>query len=301
MNQEFNKIFWRIGQEITPETFIQSDNYVCRQHNLLRRLIADKCHGLMPYGDSGEAAFMVKANLNNKELSVEQLVCSGATSAGYFADISNKIFASLPKKYVSIPDFADKPLYIVLRINPFEQVLIEPVILEEAPEAHASYELNIRELDNIGEDELAIIKVDSRNHTPEINSDYIPPCMSINACSKLLETYKQLKHLLTDIQSHVEHKGELFGATLYPIIMLQNELDEFPLSGQPIALLRLIRKIILTYRFFVQGVRTITLPDFLRDYNHNDMSITFNSLLSYLQSVMRVVSEGIEEDFTPRI
>jgi len=304
MEQKRNKIFWRTGQEITPDTFILADNYICSQHNLIRRLIAGMSYGLLPDAEAGDSAaksFVVNAKLNRRDIHIEKLVCSGTTGAGYLIEIDNRLWDLLPQKHLSIPEAEAKALYVVLRVNPFAQVLIEPVINEEAPTAHAAIELKVRELNRIGEDELAIIKINNCNYEPEINREYIPPCMSVNACSNLMEAYGQLKKLLSEIMKHIEKKDELFGATLYPLTMLHVDLYEFQLSSPPIELIRLVKKIMQTCRFFVPDVKTVNMPDFLRTYNHNDMSITFKALMSYLQAVIRVVSEGIEEDFTPKI
>jgi hypothetical protein len=331
--QKRNKIFWSTGLEITPDTFIHADNYICSQHNLIRRLIADKCHGLLPTfhgemetrrgepmcspnnepmyspngtsmyspdGDTGTRSFTIKAIVNNRDISIEQLVCSGTTGAGYMIEIENRILASLPQKHLSIPDSAAKALYIVLRINPFEQILIEPVVNEEAPAAHSFYELHIRELDRIGEDELAILKIDNGSHSPVIDQAYIPPCMSVDACAKFLETYGLVKKLMTEIRSHTKHKGELQGAASYPLRMLYDEFDELSTATPPGALIRLIKKIMAAWRFFIPELRHVDSPDLLRIYNHNDVSITFKALLSYLQNAARILSQG-EEDFTPQI
>lgn len=298
MKQKVNKICWRIGQEITPDTFIQADNYICSQHNLIRRLIADKCYGLLP---DGEADFAVKANLNNKDFYFEQLVCCGTTEAGYLVLFANEWQSSLPKRQLSITHSNANAFYVVLRINPYEQVLIEPVENDEAPMAHAAYELDIRELDKIAANELALIKIDNTHSSPLIANNYMPPCMSVNACAKLLETYELLKQLLTEIHSHIKRKDDIFGKISYPLAMLYDELYEFPLSSPPIALLRLIKKIILTCQLFIADIRAVDLPDLIRTYNHNDMSLTFNSLLNYLQTVNRIVGQSKEEDFTPRI
>ena len=296
MKQKAHKIFWQIGQEITPDTFIHADNYICSQHNLIRRLIAHDNYGLLPPTKTDLPLLAIQTNLNNRDLSFERLVCYGTTKAGYLIESES----GLAKKHLSIPDSETKTLYIVLQINPFEQVLIEPVTNEEAPAAHAAYELNIRELDQVGEDELAILKIDNSSYTPVIDPNYIPPCMSINACPKLLETHEKLKQLLTEIMSHIKNKGYLSGAIGYPLRMLYDEFDDFSLLNMPIELIRLMKKIARTYQFFIPDVKTINIPDWVRIYNHNDISITFKSLLSYLQSVSKTVSEG-EEDFTPQI
>jgi len=301
MEQKVHKIFWRIGQEITPETFIQADNYICSQHNLIRRLIASNNYGLLPQTEVDAPSLSIQTNVNNKDVYIEKLVCSGTTSTGYLIEMENHMVTSLPKKHLTIPDSEAKSLYIVLRVNPFEQVLINPVTNEDAPAAHYAYELNIRELDQIGEDELAIIKINNSNNTPVIDHDYIPPCMSVNSCSKLLEIYKLIKQLLTEILSHVEHKGYLVGTAIYPLRMLHDEFDEFSLLSPPVALIRLVKKIIRTCQFFIPDLRTIASPDFLREYNHNDASITFKSLLSCLQDISKIVGQGKEDDFMPRI
>jgi len=299
--QKKHRIFWRTGLEITPETFKQADNYICSRFNLIHRLIADGNYGLLPVTDTDPTSFVVKTNLNNREIAIEQLVCYGTTAAGYLIEMENNMLASFPRKYLSIPDRSAKALYVVLRINPFEQVLNEPVIDEEAPAAHADYELDIKELDQIGDDELTILKIMNSNNAPYLDPDFIPPCMSVNASPKLLDTFSQIKQLLNEIMVHVKNKGFLVGTSIYPLSMLYDELVDFPLSGQPIVLLRLMKKIIRTYQTFITDIRTLNMPDLLRVYNHNDMSITFQSLLSYLQSVAKIVGEGKEEDFTPRI
>jgi len=162
------------------------------------------------------------------------------------------------------------------------------------------YELNIRELDQIGEDELPILKIDNSSNAPIIEQGYIPPCMSVNACPKLLETYNLLKQLLTEMMSHIENKGYFVGTTIYPLRMLHDEFDDFSLSSQPVELIRLMKNIIRTCQFFISDIRAIEMPDLLRTYNHNDVSITFKSLLSYLRGISKIIAEG-EEDFTPKI
>ena len=322
-----NKIFWSIGQEITPETFIQADNYICNQHNLIRRLIADKYYGLLPPGVTGDPSIMIKANLNRLDLYIDRLVCYGITEAGYLISFDNNAlnvtssrdessslgitsslgassrFAS-PPVHFTIPNSNAKAFYVVLRVNPFEQVLIEPVDNDEAPEAHSDYSIIIRELGQITTDELAIAKIDNSNYSPIIDNSYIPPCMSVNACSQLLKTFESFKTLFAEIRSIITYKKDQFGKLMYPLTLLQFELNEFSLSDPPIALVRLIKKIITTCQFFIPDVRKIVLPDAFNTYCHNDVAIVFKSLLSCLQEVKLMVGKVEvveEEDFTPRI
>ena len=63
MKSEYHKIFWKTGQEITPETFIQADHYICAQQNLIRKFLNRQCYGLLPAGESGVPSFTVNANM----------------------------------------------------------------------------------------------------------------------------------------------------------------------------------------------------------------------------------------------
>ena len=331
MKQKYNKICWRIGQEITPDTFIQADNYISSQHNLIRRLIAGKYYGLLPPpGETGAPSLTVRANVNNRDFYLENLSCFGTTEMGYLISFENypigvasssslgvasryaaspdppgvaSRYAPLPAK-LSIPDSAASAFYVVLRINPYQQVLIEPVDNDEAPEAHAEYQLAIRELNQIAADELAIVKIDNSHYSPAIDNDYIPPCMSVNACSNLLEVFESFQTLFTEIQSIIEHKKDQFGKMMYPLILLHHELEGFSSGEPPIALVRLIKKFMATYRFFIPEVRKIAHPDALGEYCHDDVAIIFKSLLSSLHEVKMMVGKVEiveEEDFTPKI
>jgi hypothetical protein len=304
MDQSFRKIFWRIGQEITPDTFIQADNYICSQHNLIRRLIAGKYYGLLPQTEDDTPSLTIEANLNNRDIYIKYLTCNGITEAGYLVQFDDSLSGSLPKRQLSLPNSNAAAFYVVMRINPYEQVLIEPVDNEEAPEAHSDYELCIRSLDQISTNELAILKVDNSQQSPAIDGDYIPTCMAVNSGSVLLEMSTKVKNLLADIRSIIEHKKDQFGKLMYPLSLLHYELNEFSLSEPPIALIRLIKKFMMTYQFFVPDIRMVTMPDSIDEYNHNDVAIIFKSLLSCLQEVKLMIGKVeivIEEDFTPRI
>ena len=305
MEQNYKKICWRIGQEITPDTFIQADKYICSQQNLIRRLIAGKYFGLLPQTEVENPSLTIEAGLKNRDVYIKQLACNGTTASGYLALFEHDLLDVLPKQPLTLPDENATAFYVVLRVDPYEQVLIEPIENNEAPEARSSYGLLVRKLSQIEANELAILKVDNSQRTPVIDNDYIPPCMSVNASSVLLEMFATVEKLLTEIRSIIDNKKEQFGKLMYPLTLLHHELNEFSQSEPPIALIRLIKKFMMTYHFFVPDTRMIVLSDSIEAYNHNDVAIIFKSLLSSLQEVKLMIDKVemvvIEEDFTPRI
>ena len=196
-----NKIFWRAGQEITPDTFIQADNHSCSQYNLIRRLIAGAYYGLLPQEATGALSYTVKANLNNRVLHMEQITCYGTTAAGYLIQFDHNRSTALPNLQLPLPPADADAFYVVLRVDPYVQVLIEPVENEEAPEAHSAYELDIKEISQIAADELAILKINNLDGTPVVDADYIPPCSSVYACAKMRSVFEAVKTLFAEIHS----------------------------------------------------------------------------------------------------
>ena len=298
-----NRIFWRIGQEITPDTFIQADKYISCQQSLIRRLIAGKYFGLIPPCADSALSHTVKVRLDYRDVFIEQITCCGTTASGFIVQFEKDLLASLPQKQVSVPNTRAAAYYLVIRVNPYEQVLIDPVDNNEAPEAHSAFELSIKELAQIGPDELAILKLDCTGRAPAIDPDYIPPCISIDSYSKLLGIFESAKTLFTEIRTIIYAKKDQFGKLLYPLTLLHHELNEFATDSPPIALVGLIKKFILTYQYFIPDIRKIIKIDSLDTYCHNDVSIIFKSLFSFLQEIKMMVSkvEIEEEDFTPKI
>ena len=300
-----NRIFWRIGQEITPDTFIQADKYISCQHSLIRRLIAGKYFGLIPPCAESALTHTIRVRMDYRDVHVEQITCCGTTESGFIVQFTKDMLAALPHQQVSVPNTRASAYYLVLRVNPFEQVLIEPVDNNEAPEAHSAYELSIKELAQIGPDELAILKLDCTGRSQAVDPEYIPPCISIDSYSKLLNLFDSIKTLFTEIRTIIHAKKDQFGKLMYPLTLLHHELNEFAPSSPPIALVSLIKKFILTYQYFIPDIRKIINSDSLDKYCHNDISLIFKSLLSCLQEIKMMVSqveiEEEEEDFTPKI
>ena len=310
MEQSHYKIFWRIGQEITPETFIQADNYICSQQNLIRRLIANQYYGLLPQPDAGNTSLLMEARISSNDILIDELKCLGITNAGYLIDFDNSLLGETYKDHLTIPDYGSGNYYVVLRVKPFEPSLIEPVENEEAPLARPEYEINVKELGRISDDELPVMKIKAGSY-PEIDDDYIPPCMSITSSDKLMDGFRNIKDIITEINTQINLKKDQYKASIYHLHILTLELKIFPLTEPPVSLFRLIKKFVKTYIFFIPEIRVLTEPDFLSEYNHNDISIILKLLLQYLHEIHQIVSKieikeeikvvVVEEDLTPKI
>ena len=303
--EEYKKIFWRAGQEITPETFIQADNYICAQHNLIRKIINRRYYGLLPVNDETIPAFSVKADVRASEIYIEKLICYGITREGYLIEFNDDQLSSAMKDRLLIPNSIYDAGYVVIRINPFEQTLIEPVENEETPFSRPVYEFDIKELSHIKENELPILKIEVHNRRLQIDRNYIPPCMSILAHEKLLEYYRTAKQLATDIQTSLTLKKAQFRELIFPASGLFFDLDQFSLNEPPYFLIQLLKKIVKTFGFFLADIHPIDESILEMPYNHDDIAETLRTLTACLEEIRLIIGKKeervIEEDFTPKI
>jgi len=305
MKREYNKIFWRAGQEITPETFIQADNYICYQQNLIRKIMSRGFYGLLPIDDNEKQEFSVKAELDDLKIRIEQLCCRGITKDGFLIEIDDKLRPLPVKNSLSMPDCSSGKYYVVVRINPYKQVLIESVENEETPFSQPAYELDIKKLNQLIENELPILKIDFDCNFPQIDRNYIPPCTSILSHKKIFEYYLAYKQILNEILSLIRIKKEQYGQLIFPVSMHILDIEHFSLSESPNSLIQLIRKILKIFGFFIPNLQPGIEKYIIMPYNHNDTEGLFKSFYTCLDEILSLVGKEeekvIEEDFTPKI
>ena len=305
MKQEYKKIFWQAGQEITPETFIQADNYICSQHNLIRKIINRRYYGLLPVNEETAPVFSIKADLNATKIHIEKLSCHGITKEGYLIELEDNQLSSILKDRLFIPDFISGTCYVVIRIIPFAQTLIEPVENEETPFSQPVYELDVKELAHIKENELPVLKMKVNNRNYQIDWEYIPPCMSVLSHEKLLKLYWNAQQIATDILALLKFKKVQFQKLIFPASILFFDLEQFSLAEPPYFLLQLLKKIVKTFEFFLPDVHLIDDAILAAPYNHDDIAETLQVLMTCLEEIRLIVGKEeepvVEEDFTPKI
>ena len=306
MKEEYNKIFWRTGLEITPETFIQVDNYVCAQQNLIRKLVNLQYYGLLPEMEAGAPALTVNANLHGSEIMIERLFCNGVTKEGHLIQFSNEQLPAMKNQRLMTRSNTSGCCYVVLRIKSFEQTLIEPVENLETPLALPVYELDVKELTQIAGNELPILKIDTSQYSPKIDPNYIPPCMAVRSCEILLEQYRKLKQMVTDIIAVVSGKKSQYQQLLYPVTILLFELEHFSLNNPPYYFIQLLKKTVKTIDFFVKHSEWNLTNVIKMPYIHDDIAIILQSLAKCFQDIQLFIGKATvvkekEEDFTPRI
>jgi len=331
MKDDYKKIFWKTGLEITPDTFIQADNYSCAQQNLIRRLINLQYYGLLPVDETGVSSLIVDATISGTEVTIDQLFCQGITKDGYLIDFRKNQICSVDTNQLLIPGKTARAYYVVVRIKPFEYMLVEPVENEETPFALPVYELDIKELSQIEGHELAILKIDNSQQSPKIYRDYIPPCMALRSYEGLIDYYREIKQVIANILSTISAKKTPYRELIYPFTFLLFDLEQFSPNNPPYHLIQQLKKMVKTIEVyfisfekkFKEGESTsfsyeesdalvraynnsqLNLSEVLNTpYNHNDIVIVLSSLAKCFKDIQQFFGKKevkIEEDSTPRI
>ena len=306
MKDEHKKIYWQTGLEITPDTFIASDNYVSAQQNLIRKLVNLQYYGLLPVSDASAPSLIVNASMNGSEISIEHLFCNGVTRDGYLIQCNNEHLPALRRQRLTVAGRSSGYSYVVLRTIPFEQTLVEPVENEETPFALPVYELDVKELTQIGGNELAILRIECSPYSSRIDLNYIPPCMAIRSHEKLIEQYRLMMQAVDRILKAMLGKKSEYQQVLYPFTMLLFDLEQFSPHNPPYYLVQTLKKTIKTVDFFVKSSQWNLTEVMNIPYIHDDIDLMLQALAKCFQDIQIFIGKATvvkekEEDFTPRI
>ena len=299
MKSEYHKIFWRAGQEITPETFIQADRYICAQQNLIRKFLNRQYYGLLPASEEG---FSVNASLQGAAVRIEQLCCHAITKEGYLIAFDNELLPAVQQDRLSLAACPQGIYYVVLRVFPFEHTLLEPVENEETPCALSVFEFDLKPLTHIAGNELPILKMDCSRQQPAIDRNFIPPCMSVSAHQQLMENYLNMRQLAATIKTMLIRKKEQYAELVYPFSMLLFDLEQFSVYDPPYYLILLLKKFLKTTGYFIHQLQRELEGVINIQYQHNDISGLLQAIDKCFRDMQQFLGETVvEEDFTPQI
>ena len=302
MKSEYHKIFWRAGQEITPETFIQADRYICAQQNLIRKFLNRQYYGLLPVNEAGATSFSVNASLQGAAVRIEQLCCHAITKEGYLIAFDNELLHGVQQDRLSLAACPQGIYYVVLRVFPFEHKLLEPVENEETPYALPVFEFDLKPLTHIAGNELPILKIDCSRQQPAIDRNFIPPCMSVSAHQQLMETYLNMRQSAAMVKTMLIKKKEQYAELFYPVSMMLFDLEQFSVYDPPYNLILQLKKFLKTIGYFIQQLQRELDQVVNSLYRHDDISGLLQAIDKCFRDIQQFLGETVvEEDFTPQI
>ena len=93
MKKTFDRIDWKRGMEIMPETFLYADGYHDSVSRLNRQLLVPFAYGLVPLHD-----FTLKYTIFDHKLTIDKISCTIMDCEGNILHITKGISLPLPKE-----------------------------------------------------------------------------------------------------------------------------------------------------------------------------------------------------------
>ncbi|MCD4730810.1 MAG: hypothetical protein K8R74_09440 [Bacteroidales bacterium] len=222
MHDHFNykQINWTDGMKINKDHFIGLENYFTACDADVRRIYLDEYnYGLFPLSTQQDENLELEAFIDDqKNLKVKLLKCHAITPAGFLIYISNggaensKGMDLNVEVTLNIEDSQENDFYLIISVNPFSRIPVGHAESSESPLMQPfvipEYTLQIIPASaglskSLGPDLLPLGKISVENIKPEIDTDYIPPCTSLNSHLKLQEFFSFSSQSINALEKNI--------------------------------------------------------------------------------------------------
>ncbi|MEN4760329.1 MULTISPECIES: hypothetical protein [unclassified Chryseobacterium] len=206
-------INWVDGMKVSQRHLNDQDNFLIdtiRDSNSLG--ITTYNYGLLPI--SQEFTDRTIFDVHNTATNDVQLVikhCSAVTLAGYRIELNDRRVSVKSLAKSMHEEQADGDYYILISVNPFDKVPFGDIDPEEIPPRHPNAQPNhhiellpVTSLNSSysGGNYLIIGKVDLKGNIAQVDSNFIPPCTSIQSHPALLDYYNNFAKSIGNLQQY---------------------------------------------------------------------------------------------------
>ena len=283
--EKHNKIYWKKGLDITPDTFINADNYHIAERNLLGRFCAFRLYGIL-----SDEKFYISKRLDNNTLYIENLECSAITRDGYLIDVQrNTPF----DKEISLKEATDTEYYVIITVDPYSNTFAD----DEKVHIYPEYKLALKRVGVSIENGIPVLKIYKDDYQAwKIDENYIPPSIALYSVDSLKEKYIEILNKYNNIIEKLPESDAIYRqATLFKL-----ELDNYCLQESPEELTLLLKKICWILKLYVKLEKNITefpsVEKFMEmKYNHNEIGNILNLGLESLEEIDQKIDEKPKE------
>lgn len=271
--QILNKIDWKKGMEIMPETFINADGYHDSISTINRQLLVPFTYGLVPL-QSFELKYVIEGN----QLTLAKVACTILDCEGHLLQLTQGTRIPLPKD-------VQGTYYLAVscgEVNHLEK--------NGVPQLVQTYKYQIINLMNPNSPSLfPLMKLCANNGDWEV-MDFIPPCCAVSAHPELANLTNQCKQWLGKVLNLTEQKDNR--EAFYRIGYLLVELSNSARSDTPSMLVTRLKKavFILKSEHLLDEENTNLLKraeEFVwKEYTPNMLFETLQEALSFIHSAM---------------
>lgn len=208
-------INWVDGMKVSQRHLNDQDNFLIdtiRDANSLA--ITNYNYGLLPL--SNEFTDKTIFDVHNTATNDVQLFiknCSAVTLAGYRLELKDRRVSvkSLAKSLNIDENQMDGEYYILISVNPFDKVPFGDIDPEEIPPRHpnaqANYHIELLPISSLnnnhsGGNYLVVGKVDFKGNIAQVNTNFIPPCTSIQSHPALIDYYNGFAKSIGNLQQY---------------------------------------------------------------------------------------------------
>jgi len=274
----YNKIDWKKGLDITPEIFIKSDNYHIAERNLLGRFLAFQTYGILP-----NSLFRMEKSLDNDKVAIKNLECTAITKDGYLINIHRD--TAYPKEIVLNATSDD--FYLVLSVDPYAST---------EKQGASDYSFVLKNREEPIERGIPILKIGKNNSRWEIDNNYIPPAVALNSVDTLTRKYIAIKDVINEIIEKCPENNPLY----LQITMLQLDLNNYSLQESPQEFIQLLKKFCHIFQLFLKNTKKIEelfpIKKFMEEpYNPIEIGNLFKLGFETMAAINQEIEEEIEE------
>lgn len=272
--QTFNRIDWKRGMEIMPETFTKADDYHDSVSLVNRQVLVPFTYGLVPLHD-----FELKYSLNYSSLTLEKLSCTILACDGSLLQLTQGVNVPLPKD-------AQGTYYLAVSCG-------EPNHTEKSgvPMLEKTYKYQIINLLNPNSPSLfPLMKLYANNGEWEV-VDFIPPCCAVGAHAGLATLTNQCRQWMDKVLQLTgqQERTEAY----YRFGLLLVEFSNTIHSDSPFMLVTRLKKavFILKSEHLLDESDTLLL-DRAEDFIWNEF--TPNTLFETLQEALSIIHAAVD-------
>jgi len=282
--EKHKRIYWKIGLDLTPEIFIEADNYHISQRSILTQSYAFRTYGILP-----DTNFKISYRLNHDSIFIDELYCMAITRNGHLIDVQNDVSF----KGVSLSELSDdEPFYMVLNVDSFHPKSSG----KEELYAKASYSIETIDLKQNIVSGIPILKVgyNRKKRCKEVDNNYVVPHISLSTSNVLIEKY----HTIKDVLSIINKKLPTNELTFYLMELLEVELNNYCLQEFPAELILLLKKICTILKSYLKRQNKEEFDEmkiFLNEiYNHNEILDIILKGIDCLKIINQKIDEKVE-------
>ncbi|WP_262147559.1 hypothetical protein [Chryseobacterium foetidum] len=208
-------INWVDGMKVSQRHLNEQDNHLLdniRDSNSIK--ISNYNYGLLPISNeyTDKTVFDVhNTATNDVQLTIKN--CSAVTAAGYRIELKDrKVSVKSLAKFINFEENnTDGEFYILVSVNPFEKVPFGDIDADEIPPRHPysqpNYHIELLPLQSVnqgfaGGNYLVIGKVNLKGNIAQVDSNFIPPCTSVQSHPSLLEYYNSFAKYIGNLQQY---------------------------------------------------------------------------------------------------